>query len=185
MTSLLERLDDATHSNWAGGASAVELAFAREMVEEVLRLQSLVRYQPIICGHMIDEVLAYLGMTLANGTFDGIRDDIEAFKTKAYAQDVPQAWLDVIAERRRQMEKLGFTHQQDDGYVYSELPRAAICYIRTAMGHPNIDPPMEWPWSLQHWKPRSPREDLVRAIALGIAEIERIDRQSQSVENPT
>lgn len=179
--TLYEQLEDATHADWSGGTPAVELRFARELVEEVLRLRSLVRYQPLICGHLVDDVLGYLGMALAPEAFESIRDRVERFKTHAYAQDIPQAWLDVIDERRRQFEKLGFTHQQDDGYVYAELPRAALCYIRTAMGHPNIDPPMEWPWSLQHWKPRSPREDLVRAVALGIAEIERLDRQPKGV----
>ena len=34
-----------------------------------------------------------------------------------------------------------------------------------------------WPWSLDWWKPKDPRRDLVRAGALIVAEIERLDRQ--------
>lgn len=42
-----------------------------------------------------------------------------------------------------------------------------------------ITPPFHlWPWDMSWWKPRTPREDLVRAAALLIAEIERIDRTS-------
>lgn len=176
--TLYEQLEDATHADWAGGVAAVELRFARELVEEVLRLRSLSKYQPVIFGYLIDDICH---ITKTEGLVRTIPEIVERFQglKSTFTDDVPQAWLDVIAERRRQMEKLGFTHEQDDGYVYAELPRAAICYIRTAMGHPNIDPPMEWPWSLQHWKPRSPREDLVRAIALLIAEVERIDRQPE------
>lgn len=33
-----------------------------------------------------------------------------------------------------------------------------------------------WPWQRKWWKPKDPRRDLVRAGALIIAEIERIDR---------
>jgi hypothetical protein len=33
-----------------------------------------------------------------------------------------------------------------------------------------------WPWSLHWWKPKSPRRDLIRAAALIVAEIERLDR---------
>jgi hypothetical protein len=33
-----------------------------------------------------------------------------------------------------------------------------------------------WPWSVQWWKPKDRRRDLVRAGALIVAEIERLDR---------
>lgn len=126
---------------------------------------------------MIDDILAFLGMALGAETFASIKENVEQFKTRAYAQDIPQAWLDVIAERRRQVERLNYTHQQDDGYVFDELPRAAVCYI---LAHTDV-PPKEvagiWPWSMDHWKPKTPRENVVRAIALLIAEVERMDRR--------
>ncbi|SUU02078.1 Uncharacterised protein [Acinetobacter baumannii] len=37
--------------------------------------------------------------------------------------------------------------------------------------------PEYWPWDDCYWKPKSPRQDLVRAAALLIAEIERLDRE--------
>lgn len=176
MGDLSKQLEEATHADWPGGAPAVEPAFAQSLVDEVLRLRSLARYQPMICGHLVDDILAFLGMTLAAPTFEGIKDEVEAFKTKAYAQDIPQAWLDVIAERRRQMEKLGFSHQQDDAYVFDELPLAAIAYILWTYNPGQVIPSM-WPWSMDHWKPKTPRENVVRAIALLIAEVERMDRK--------
>ena len=41
--------------------------------------------------------------------------------------------------------------------------------------------PYDWPasWSTDWWKPKTPRRDLVRAAALLIAEIERIDRKDR------
>jgi hypothetical protein len=33
-----------------------------------------------------------------------------------------------------------------------------------------------WPWDRAYWKPRGPRNNLVKAGALILAEIERIDR---------
>lgn len=44
-------------------------------------------------------------------------------------------------------------------------------------------PPM-WPraWDLERWKPKDRRRDLIRAAALIVAEIERLDRAAASTE---
>ncbi|ARG87806.1 hypothetical protein [Pseudomonas aeruginosa] len=47
----------------------------------------------------------------------------------AQAGQVPQAWLDVQAERRRQITAEGWTPEHDDLYCAAELPRAAAAYI--------------------------------------------------------
>jgi hypothetical protein len=39
--------------------------------------------------------------------------------------------------------------------------------------------PEMWPWSREWWKPRNSRRDLVRAAALIVAEIERVDRKEK------
>ena len=36
--------------------------------------------------------------------------------------------------------------------------------------------PSYWPWTAEWWKPRTKRENLVRAGALILAEVERLDR---------
>ena len=36
--------------------------------------------------------------------------------------------------------------------------------------------PLFWPWDGNRWKPSTPRNDLIKAAALLIAEIERLDR---------
>lgn len=84
---------------------------------------------------------------------------------------------DVIAERKRQIEKEGYSTEHDDEHNNFEMSDAALCYIESAQheGMP-CDVSGAWPWDIKYWKPKSPREDLVRAAALIIAEIERLDR---------
>lgn len=95
-----------------------------------------------------------------------------------HAQPVREssAIADVIAERQRQQSVKGFSAEQDDTYVGFQLSAAAICYIE----------PMEamsyWPadWHDDSFKPTNERRNLVKAAALIIAEIERIDRKSDA-----
>ncbi|MDE7599634.1 hypothetical protein NVR57_13035 [Enterobacter asburiae] len=83
---------------------------------------------------------------------------------------------DVLAERRRQVTSEGYRHEQDDRYTDGELREAAACYI-VAEGSPNLVPEL-WPWPATYWKPTNLRRDLVKAGALLLAEIERLDRQT-------
>jgi hypothetical protein len=87
---------------------------------------------------------------------------------------------EILAERRRQIEAEGFDHQHDDQTKPGDLLRAAFCYVnvsfqRIAWGHAG-DAPSQWPWARQWWKPKDNRRDLIRAAALIVAEIERLDR---------
>ncbi|HCE8064264.1 TPA: hypothetical protein NHQ99_006628, partial [Pseudomonas aeruginosa] len=86
---------------------------------------------------------------------------------------VPQAWIDVQAERRRQITAEGWTPEHDDLYCAAELPRAAAAYI---LNGANDEAPAIWPFVTKWWKPRDARSNYVRAGALILAEIERLDR---------
>lgn len=92
----------------------------------------------------------------------------------------PQAMIDtpseavakeVLRERKRQITAEGFGRLHDNRHVHHELAGAAACY---ALGSK-----LNWPatWDDRWWKP-SPdrRRNLVKAAALLVAEIERIDR---------
>lgn len=83
------------------------------------------------------------------------------------------AALDVLAERRRQVEAEGMSTAADDRYQAAELPRAAASYI---LNGANDEAPAIWPWAKSWWKPRDARANYVRAGALILAEIERLDR---------
>ncbi|HFH4200661.1 hypothetical protein [Pseudomonas aeruginosa] len=97
----------------------------------------------------------------------------------AQAGQVPQAWLDVQAERRRQITAEGWTPEHDDLYCAAELPRAAAAYI---LNGANDEAPAIWSFSAKWWKPRDARSNYVRAGALILAEIERLDRAAPGKE---
>ncbi|WP_400558788.1 hypothetical protein ACFELH_12030 [Pseudomonas aeruginosa] len=92
------------------------------------------------------------------------------------AGQVPQAWLDVQAERRRQIEAEGWTPEHDDEHNGGELADAAACYALSAAGWSTYAARERWPWPLEWWKPSTARRDLVKACSLALAEIERLDR---------
>lgn len=97
------------------------------------------------------------------------------------AGQVPQAWLDVQAERRRQITAEGWTPEHDDEHSHGQMARAAACYALAGSSAPNdgtaaLLVSLAWPWDEQWWKPSTARRDLVKACALALAEIERLDR---------
>ncbi|EOK5397472.1 hypothetical protein ACM6SP_005964 [Pseudomonas aeruginosa] len=104
---------------------------------------------------------------------------IAAMLAAAPDKEVPQAWLDVQAERRRQIEAEGWTPEHDDLYCAAELPRAAAAYI---LNGANDEAPAIWPFVAKWWKPRDARSNYVRAGALILAEIERLDRAAPGKE---
>ena len=81
--------------------------------------------------------------------------------------------MDVMRERTRQINEEGWTPAHDDQHAKGELATAAYCYVRWGG---RLFAPAEWPWSNQWWKPTDRRRDLVKAAALIVAEIERLDR---------
>jgi hypothetical protein len=117
-------------------------------------------------------------------------EEITAFA--APAVPVGDGWVTpaitaVIQERRRQVEQEHWTPTHDDAHGSGELAMAGACYALNATGIPSylIDPdasgvPMPWPWEAGWWKPKDERRDLVRAAALILAEIERLDRATAS-----
>jgi len=91
-----------------------------------------------------------------------------------------QAARDVLAERRRQIDAEGWTPEHDDEHSRGEMALAAACYA-VADNDPRAEPPPLWPWDTEWWKPTSERRMLVKAGALILAEIERLDRASAQV----
>lgn len=92
------------------------------------------------------------------------------------------AACDVLGERLRQAEAEGYTLEQDDEYTQGQLADAASAYAAWARtwNMPYTEcthTPAMWPWASEGWKPQSQRRMLVKAGALILAEIERLDRQ--------
>lgn len=90
-----------------------------------------------------------------------------------------QAAVDVLKERCRQVEGEGFETELDDAYTDYQLPRAAICYAIKAAGLPDHRATLYWPFTPSVFKPTDRRGSLVKAAALLLAEIERLDRAEQ------
>ncbi|HHG8626211.1 TPA: hypothetical protein ACPYUI_002798 [Raoultella ornithinolytica] len=102
-------------------------------------------------------------------------EELQARIAELESRTVTAATADVLAERQRQVTAEGWTAERDDGYQNSELADAAACYAIHAHNQ-GFSTPAHWPWSQDWWKQTSPRRDLVKAGALILAEIERLDR---------
>ncbi|MFU3267071.1 hypothetical protein ACM7LV_20210 [Pseudomonas aeruginosa] len=127
---------------------------------------------------MHDAVMALLYKGVARTDTQKLLD---AYIAAAPGKEVPQAWLDVQAERRRQITAEGWTPEHDDAHSHGEMARAAACYALAGSSAPNdgtaaLLVSLAWPWDEQWWKPSTARRDLVKACALALAEIERLDR---------
>ncbi|EIX3161708.1 hypothetical protein MKB28_001697 [Salmonella enterica] len=98
---------------------------------------------------------------------------IAAFKTML-PQPLTDALRDVIAERQRQISVKGWTPEHDDTYIGCELAAAAISYIEP------VEAENYWPadWHDGSFRPSDYRRNLVKATALLLAELERLDRIS-------
>lgn len=109
--------------------------------------------------------------------------------------------LEIARERERQMAVEGWTREHDDTHSRGEMAAAAASYainhhahllpefanpnhinacegptLHTTMVHANA----VWPWSNKWWKPKNSRRDLIRAAALLVAELERLDRAQRT-----
>lgn len=88
---------------------------------------------------------------------------------------------EIERERIHQIADEGFDAEHDDQYQRLQLARGAACYaigtkdgiVSTALG----DIPI-WPWEESWFKPSDPRRNLIKAAALIVAEIERLDRET-------
>lgn len=85
---------------------------------------------------------------------------------------------EIIAERNHQINDKGYTFKNDDAYINNELIDASIAYILNATGNATLATDC-WPWNLEYFKPSEKRRDIIKAIALLIAEVERIDRRNK------
>ncbi len=94
---------------------------------------------------------------------------------------------EIVGERCRQIASEGWTPQHDDEHDGGQMAMAAACYAapqrmfkaQTLAGRgyePFTAYVDAWPWADNWWKPGDRRRDLVKAAALIMAEIERLDR---------
>lgn len=99
---------------------------------------------------------------------------------------------EIATERARQVGVEGFTAKHDDEHDDGSMARAAAAYAYAGSLHDLHRAGVEhkdatitgsiWPWNWDWtwWKPKTPRQDLIRAAALIVAEIERLDRKKEA-----
>ncbi len=86
----------------------------------------------------------------------------------------------IAAERQRQITEEGWTPEHDRQWKGGQLAMAATCYVMP----PIIRRAREifkylWPWEMGGWKP-SPNDrkrELIKAAALIVAEIDRLEAE--------
>ncbi len=163
-------------SNWFGFADAIDeielvCGLWRNQTEDVIQFRQRIAEL---------EACAYLPQPL------NIRDEYQNYeyvsgwndcRNAANVREHTTAIRDVIAERYRQQSVEGWTPEHDDEHSGGEMALAASSYALYAHRKP-IAPaiPFNWPWEPVWFKQQGARRDLVKAGALILAEIERIDR---------
>ena len=79
---------------------------------------------------------------------------------------------DIAAERRRQIEVHGWTPDHDDEHAHGEIANAAADFAMPGQ-HPMLS---SWAYGSKVVDKEPRRQQLVKAGALIVAEIERLDR---------
>lgn len=95
---------------------------------------------------------------------------------------------EIHRERERQYTHKWHSNEEDDKHTEGQLAKAASCYAAGETVYRidflcygrdfNPKPSIKdlWPWAGCWWNPKTRRDDLIRAAALIVAEIERLDR---------
>lgn len=123
--------------------------------------------------------MTFVGQSLRYDAVNSIGEIYRQMLAAAPGKKVPKAWLDVQAERRRQITAEGWTPEHDDKHNGGELADAAACYALWAGGINPGNWREFWPWAPEWLKHSEPRRMLVKAGALILAEIERLDRAAE------
>jgi len=157
----------------ADDPQAIELQSARDMLEDAHSELNMIRralnvpYEPHQC--------------LLERTMDAARS----------AGALTQAARDVLAERQRQISAEGYTPGHDDDHVCEEIAAMASFYLMpqgardwdaSSTGYGDTLGEALAPRGWYKPSPCDRRRELVKGVALGLAEIERFDRAAASAE---
>lgn len=86
----------------------------------------------------------------------------------------------VLGERIRQVHGEGYTASSDDELTDYQLPRAAVCYAMAASGVARHKIAVLWPFAAAMKVAETRRGNLIKAAALILAELERIERDDEA-----
>lgn len=176
--------------------------FWAEAMEHVSLLLKHINRYGLSAGGMPAEITEPMLAWIVDQVFDGVHDDEKlirntyrliaadhvAFSKTEYAKNAPASLQSVLAERIRQIQFHCFYPEQDDEYVNGDLALAGACYaIEAAKQATETEDAMRlvpeaWPWMAASWRPHDQRRNLVKAGALILAEIDRLDRAAALVQ---
>lgn len=201
MTTDITELAQEARIN-AGCGEYLSPAETMELVEALEKAQTEVKRKENIASALFDEVSQLrrnaddkapeLKKIITEMEEENNRQVLEVMRlsslvTELESRTVTAAAADVLAERHRQVTAEGWSFKHDDQYKNTELAFAASCYAFHAAAaswdleddgipYDSHPVPKQWPWDPSWWKPTDARRDLVKAGALILAEIERLDR---------
>jgi hypothetical protein len=89
------------------------------------------------------------------------------------------------AERVRQQQLEGWTFEHDDAHAMGQLAQAAAAYAWTPDGGTTVRRPHLWPWPTGLKLAGDRQRELVKAVALLMAEWDRLERDRLATESMT
>ena len=106
--------------------------------------------EQFLMANLLAALEVALGDVAALAIVDRVRQATDRIYPTSNLSPVPQAWLDVQAERRRQVEVEGYHGFRDSHYINYELSKAARAYIEVSWhalsGGLPCKQPESWPW---------------------------------------
>ena len=126
-----------------------------------------------------DQAVVFIDGDISSADIDKITEFLRESPSPVFIPGQSSALRDVTAERQRQIMSEGWTLDHDDEHTEGQMSEAAACYAMFANDQ-GFSLPAHWPWAREWWKQSGQRRDLVKAGALILAEIERLDRQEQA-----
>lgn len=88
----------------------------------------------------------------------------------------------ILDERNKQITVEGHKPEDDDKYQNGEMAVAGGYYALASGAPTNKNPgliPPYWPWSHNAWKPGEKKDNLIKAAALIVAELESMRRKGE------
>lgn len=195
-TALLERFAKSMEECGDWPDTSADLVLLRQLAKEA-RTMLAARVAPVLSDEDIDRILE---TPVPGGSAAGhwflphesekalaniravVRAMLAAAREKTQTVEVPPVLRSALAERRRQIAVEGFTAEDDDKQTDCSLAAAAACYA--LLGEDDDISKLQyagmqvWPWPLYWWRPTTYQRNLEKAIALLIAEAERVARKN-------
>lgn len=138
-------------------------------------LRELMRRKQVVISDAESRLLA------AQREVSTLEDEVRELKAQLEFANRPGI-AQIARERQRQRDVKGFDDAHDDEHTMGELARAAAVYAmpEPARGLTHIH--FDFPWGLDWWKPTPDDRvrELVKAGALIVAEIERLQRKERA-----